>query len=150
MATDNPLSDKLAVTVAATCDKTARILAAASPDLMRANERAYTALQVLLKAHEPIQLYYSADGCGHPRPDEDERDGEALSEWLEDHPTGAGPGPDADIGAICHLSPLGLACPECSRLVYETWGDENRWIGPGDCVARPFIARALLGEANSG
>lgn len=116
--------------------------------VVRRFDRALAALEALAKAHEPVQVYDSADGCPHPRPDEDERDGDALAEWFDDHPGGAGIVPDADVEAICLLSPRVTACRACSELVYGRWGDENQWVSEAECIARPLITARLLGEAS--
>lgn len=102
--------------------------------------------EAVAKAHEPVQIYDSADGCPHPRPDEDERGGDALAEWCDDHPSGSGIVPDADVAAICLESPREVACRACSELVFGQWGDEDQWVSAAECVVRPLIAAALLGE----
>ena len=115
-------------------------------DVARDSDQLRTVLNALLKAHKPIQIYDSADGCPHPRPGEDERGGDALSEWCDDHPSGSGIVPDADVAAICLESPREVACRACSELVYGRWGDEDRWVTAAECIVRPLVTAALLGE----
>lgn len=106
----------------------------------------------LLKAHAPIQVYKSADACGHECPPEPDWNrspaGDVIAAWdayQDQHPYGTNPGGEADI-RICELTPDRLACPACSKLVYETWGDDDGFVDASECVALPLIAAALSGE----
>lgn len=117
----------------------------------------------LLKAHKPDQIYKSADNCDHECPSEPDwrnRPPEGTAGWAaweaaaaawdayqDDHPIGSGPDGGTGEGVrVCLLSPDYMACPACTKLVYQTWGDEDRFISAAECVALPLIAAALSGE----
>ena len=104
--------------------------------------RLLRAVEAVLAAHAPQMIYDSGDDCGHKVPEMD--DEAAYDEWQANHPFGSDL---ADEGIrICLLSPREEACRACSELVYETWGDDDRWVSASECIVRPAISRALLPE----
>ena len=115
------------------------------------------AIEAALKAHEPIQIYESADGCDHPCPVAANGRGEyhhgkpeysEWDEWNDNHPYGEGLD-DSSSDRICLLTPRSMACPACSKLVYDTWGDDDRYIDASDCLVRPATTAELTkGEGN--
>ena len=105
----------------------------------------------LLKAHKPVQIYASADGCGHecpPEPDwQADPDNAAVDAWdayQDEHTYGTTPSGENDI-RICMLTPDHQACPACSALVYSLWGDDE-YVDASRCVALPLITAALSGS----
>lgn len=133
---------------------TAEFIANARTDIMLAGYDA------LLKAHAPVQVYKSADDCGHefpPEPDWSARPPEGTADraefdaaadawdaYQDDHPYGTTQNGENDI-RICMLTLDHQACPACSALVYSVWGDDD-YIDASRCVALPLITAALSGE----
>ena len=135
--------DNLATKLAAIRDRTARVLAAASPspDLVRANEAVHGVVADLLRRHGDEPVFLGADDCECPPravladPDD----------WEASHPPGAG-----GVGRICLLSKIGRYCPACTELVYEddgAVGDE--YVAASACIVRPLIEQALASVPGS-
>jgi hypothetical protein len=137
--------DKLAARVAVIRDRTTHILAVASPSpgLMRANEGAYAALESLLAGHSDAPIYLGADRCEHPEPQS--YPGAEHDRWLTTHPIGTNPD-SRENPRVCLLTEIGRHCPACTELAYgeEATGDD--YVHAENCVVRPTITRALLGE----
>jgi hypothetical protein len=114
---------------------------------LRRYARAISALQ---SAHAPVTLYESADGCGHPEPDEPEQMEGAddawakYDQWHEDHPWGEDAA--AEAARICHLTPRHSSCRACTELVYGHRGDDDYFVDAGDCIVLPVIGKALSEE----
>lgn len=114
--------------------------------------RLLAAVEAALKPHEPINLYRSAEGCGHEPPvatngRESAADYAPWDEWNGNHPHGT----TADGGSgdrICLLTDIGTACPACSALVYGTWGDDDGFVSAYDCIVRPAVTRELTGKGD--
>lgn len=122
--------------------------------------RLLAALDAVLKGHDPVQVYESADVCGHERPRELDAEDRAcwpeeaasiqfvIEAWDEDHPAGVPLTPDGDDpGRICLARPQEIICPACSQARYgESWETEGAYVLAGDCIVRPVITRELTGE----
>jgi hypothetical protein len=84
-------------------------------------------------------VYKSADDCGHPAPEDDTSD--AYAKWEDDHPEGEGL---SECVQICHLSPIGVFCQECSQdngdwITHLTYCDECSYPfeDDGTCQCEP-------------
>lgn len=114
--------------------------------------RLLATMDALLKPHEPMPMYRNAEGCDHPEPAEPGEGGDqdalrGWDEWDDNHQYGTG----SSAGErICLLTQIGTACPACSALVYDVWGDEGDFVDVDKCLVRPVITRELLGEDQDG
>lgn len=105
--------------------------------------RLLAVVDALLKPHEPMPMYRDAENCGHQEPPEGGDGYTAWDEWGDNHPYGTGPSAG---DRICMLTQVGTACPACSTLVYDVWGDDGDFVDASKCLVRPVISRELLGE----
>jgi hypothetical protein len=108
------------------------------------------AVEELVKAHRPVQLYQREDDCGHLEPENDLGDG--WHDWDAGHPSGEDLVSGLDDYRICVALPLGdPACPGCTEIVQQATGDDTSDPVPAsECLVRPLIARWLTGEENDG
>lgn len=98
----------------------------------------------LLRPHEPVTVYATADCCGCERPAEDS---DEFDEWDADHSYGNDQGGETGE-LICYRTPLYQACPACTRLAYESAGSES-WISAADCLVRPVAEKVLAGTGDA-
>jgi hypothetical protein len=102
------------------------------------------AIDGVLAGHTDCPVFIGADECDHPEPDVPLpgcAGQSAWDTWDGDHPLGAG-----DVGRICLLTEIGRYCPACTQIVYEDDPIGDSYVDASNCIVRPAISSALLGE----